>query len=179
MENPMAAVFRLAALSLASLATGCATPGSSDPATRTVILESRSGSNVTGTLQLRDSAAGLHIQGEVRGLQPNSEHGFHIHETGDCSAADAASAGGHFNPGGAPHGHAGSDPHHAGDMPNIHAGADGVAKVNQVVVGVTLAAGANSVAARALIVHRDPDDYRSQPAGNAGPRIACGVIPAR
>lgn len=174
----MAAAFRFTALSLALLVTACATQGGSGSATRSVTLESRSGSQVTGTLQLRDSAAGLHIQGEVRGLQPNSEHGFHIHETGDCSAADAASAGGHFNPGGAPHGRAGNDPHHAGDMPNIRAGADGVAKVDQVVAGVTLAAGANSAAGRALVVHRDPDDYHSQPAGNAGPRSACGVIPA-
>ena len=172
----MAVVPRLAVLTLALFATGCASLEGGSPA-RNVTLESRSGSSVTGTLRLRDGAAGLRIQGEVRGLQPNTEHGFHIHEKGDCSAADATSAGPHFNPAGAPHGRAGSGAHHAGDMPNIKADANGVARVDQVVTGVTLAAGANGAAGRALVVHRDPDDYSSQPAGNSGPRTACGVIP--
>lgn len=97
----MAVVPRLAVLTLALFATGCASLEGGSPA-RNVTLESRSGSSVTGTLRLRDGAAGLRIQGEVRGLQPNTEHGFHIHEKGDCSAADATSAGPHFNPAGAP-----------------------------------------------------------------------------
>jgi Cu-Zn family superoxide dismutase len=113
----------------------------------------------------------------VRGLAPGSEHGFHIHDKGDCSAADASSAGGHFNPGAAQHG-AGSGVHHAGDIPNIKADARGVAHVDAKVAGVTLAAGATSVAGRSLVVHRDADDYTTQPAGNSGPRVACGVIAA-
>jgi len=159
------------------LLAGCASLGGGSSATA-VVLESRSGSSVTGNLALRDSSAGLRITGEVRGLKPDSEHGFHVHEKGDCSAPDASSAGGHFNPAGAPHGRMGAGAHHAGDMPNIKADARGVAKVDQTVAGVTLAAGPNGAAGRALVVHRDPDDYSSQPAGNAGPRVACGVVPA-
>jgi superoxide dismutase, Cu-Zn family len=174
--NRLPAVAALAAASLLSLG-GCASLGGGSAATA-VALQSRSGSSVTGSLQLRDSAAGLRITGEVRGLKPDAEHGFHIHEKGDCSAPDAASAGGHFNPAGAPHGRMGAGAHHAGDMPNIKANAQGVAKVDQTVAGVTLAAGPNGAAGRALVVHRDPDDYSSQPAGNAGPRVACGVVPA-
>ena len=177
----MHVVPRITALSLAALlAGGCASLGGGSgggSAVKTVALESRSGSSVTGNLKLSDTKVGLRIRGEVRGLAPGSEHGFHIHEKGDCSAPDAASAGPHFNPAGVAHGRAGSGgAHHAGDMPNIKADAKGVAKVDQVVAGVTLAAGASSATGRALVVHRDPDDYTSQPAGNAGPRFACGVI---
>ena len=157
---------------------GCASLGGGSAGT-SVALESRSGSAVTGNLALRDSKDGLRITGEVRGLAPNSEHGFHIHDKGDCSAPDASSAGGHFNPSGAPHGRMGAGAHHAGDMPNIKADAKGVATVNQTVAGVALAAGANGAGGRAIVVHRDPDDYSSQPAGNAGPRVACGVVPAK
>lgn len=180
----MAAATRTTALPLALFAggaalltAGCASLGGGAKAS-SVALESRSGSSVSGTLQLRDTSAGLRIKGEVRGLAPGSEHGFHIHDKGDCSAPDASSAGPHFNPAGAQHGRAGTGAHHAGDMPNIKADAKGVAKIDQVVAGVTLTAGANGAAGRALVVHRDPDDYSSQPAGNAGPRFACGVIPA-
>ena len=173
---------RTAAAVLASAGTmlllaGCASVGGGSAATA-VALEARSASSVAGNLKLRDSSAGLRITGEVSGLKPGSEHGFHIHEKGDCSAADASSAGGHFNPAGVPHGRMGAGAHHAGDMPNIKADARGVAKVDQTVAGVTLAAGPNGAAGRALVVHRDPDDYSSQPAGNAGPRVACGVVPA-
>ena len=174
----MADALRLPVLALALVAGGCASLGDG-AADRAVTLESRSGSQVTGTLQLRDTSAGLRIRGEVRGLQPGAQHGFHIHEKGDCSAPDASSAGPHFNPSGAAHGRAGSGAHHAGDMPNLQADPNGVAKVDLVVAGVTLAAGSNSATGRALVVHRDPDDYSSQPAGNAGPRFACGLIAAR
>jgi superoxide dismutase, Cu-Zn family len=168
-----------AALSVAGtlLLAGCANLGGAPSAT-TVALESRSGSRVTGNLQLRETSAGLRITGDVRGLQPDAEHGFHVHEKGDCSAPDASSAGGHFDPDGAPHGRMGAGAHHAGDMPNLQANARGIATVDQTIAGVTLAAGPNGAGGRALVVHRDPDDYRSQPAGNAGPRVACGVVPA-
>jgi Cu-Zn family superoxide dismutase len=166
------------AATAALLLGGCASVGGGAGGTQ-VALDSRSGSSVTGSLKLSDSKAGLRITGEVRGLKPGAEHGFHIHEKGDCSAPDASSAGGHFNPAGAPHGRLGSGAHHAGDMPNLKADAQGVARVDQTVAGVTLAAGANGAAGRALVVHRDPDDYSSQPAGNAGPRVACGVVPSK
>lgn len=163
----------------ATLATGCASIPAPGPSAL-VVMESRSGSSVTGSVQVSEVAGGLRLVGEIRGLKPGSEHGFHIHDKGDCSAADASSAGGHFNPGGTAHGRAGSGAHHAGDMPNLKADAAGVAKVDQTVAGVTLQAGAaTSAAGRSLVVHRDPDDYTTQPAGNSGPRVACGVITLR
>jgi Cu-Zn family superoxide dismutase len=140
-------------------------------------LASASGSLVSGRLQVMSMGSGVHIAGDVGGLAPGSAHGFHIHEKGDCSAADASSAGGHFNPLGAPHGRMETTPHHAGDMDNIVADGDGVARVNVHLHGVTLGGGAaNDIAGKALVVHAAPDDYASQPSGNSGARVACGVI---
>lgn len=143
----------------------------------TANLASASGSLVSGRLTLVPMGNGVHITGEIGGLQANSNHGFHIHEKGDCSAADASSAGGHFNPAATPHGRAGHGAHHAGDGDNLVADAQGVARVDAHFAGVSLGgAGANDIAGRALIVHANADDYSSQPAGNAGARVACGII---
>lgn len=140
-------------------------------------LASASGSLVSGRLTLMPMGDGVHITGEIGGLQPNGSHGFHIHEKGDCSAADASSAGGHFNPAATPHGRAGHGAHHAGDGDNLIADPQGVARVNAHFSGVSLGGGgANDIAGRALIVHANADDYSSQPAGNAGARVACGLI---
>lgn len=140
-------------------------------------LASASASLVSGRLVLVPMGRGVHLTGEIGGLQPGSSHGFHIHEKGDCSAADGSSAGGHFNPAAQPHGRAGHGAHHAGDADNLVADANGVARVDAHVDGVTLGGGAaNDIAGRAIVVHAAADDYRSQPAGNAGARVACGVI---
>src|SRR5690606_18183626 len=142
-----------------------------------VALASASGSRVSGKLSLVPMAGGVHVRGEVGGLAPNGQFGFHVHEKGDCSAADATSAGSHFNPAGAQHGRAGSGAHHGGDMDNLASNAEGVAVVDRHLHGVTLGGGAaNDIAGRAVIVHADADDYHSQPTGNAGARVACGVI---
>ncbi|RPE80027.1 superoxide dismutase family protein [Vulcaniibacterium tengchongense] len=142
-----------------------------------VVLAPASGSLVSGTLELRPTGNGVHLRGEIGGLGPNGTHAIHIHEKGDCSAADASSAGGHFNPAGAPHGKVDRGAHHAGDMDNIVADAEGVAKVDVHASGVTLGGGAaNDVAGKAVIVHAAADDYTTQPTGNAGGRLACGVI---
>lgn len=142
-------------------------------------LGSASASLVSGRVTLTPAAGGVRVSGEVGGLSPGSSHGFHVHEKGDCSAVDASSAGAHFNPFNAPHGRAGSGAHHAGDADNIVASSDGVAKVDVLLRGVTLGGGAvNDIAGRAVVVHAVPDDYSSQPAGNAGARVACGVIKA-
>jgi len=142
-------------------------------------LASASGSLVSGRLTLMPMGDGVHIRGELGGFTPGSSHGFHIHETGDCSAADASSAGGHFNPGAQPHGRAGQGPHHAGDADNLVADARGVAKVDVHIRGLRLGGGgASDAVGRAVIAHAAADDYRSQPAGNAGARVACGVIRA-
>ena len=143
----------------------------------TVILASASASLVSGKLTAMPMGNGVHLRGEIGGLARNSTHAIHIHEKGDCSAADASSAGPHFNPGASMHGKVGTGAHHAGDMDNIVANSEGVARVDVHATGVTLGGGAsNDVAGRAVIVHAAPDDYVSQPAGNAGARVACGVI---
>ena len=140
-------------------------------------LASASGSLVSGKITAVPMGDGVHLTGTVGGLPPNSSHGFHVHEKGDCSAADATSAGPHFNPFGTAHGKAETGAHHAGDMDNVAANAEGVVAVDVHVKGVTLGGGAvNDIAGRALIVHAAPDDYSSQPAGNAGARVACGII---
>jgi len=136
-----------------------------------------SASLVSGRLALVPEAGGVHITGVIGGLQPLQQPAFHVHERGDCSAVDASSAGNHFNPTQQPHGRPGSGAHHLGDMDNLRADAKGVANVDVHLRGVTLGGGAaNDIAGRALIVHAQPDDHRSQPAGNAGVRIACAVI---
>ena len=111
----------------------------------------------------------------VSGLTPG-EHGFHVHEVGDCSAADATSAKGHFNPAGKPHGHHGGAERHAGDMPNLVADASGTANLAAELSQLTLGNDANGIAGRSVVIHADPDDFKSQPAGNSGKRVACGVV---
>ncbi len=133
-------------------------------------------STVSGSLRLSTTARGVRIEGEVRGLSKGTVHGFHVHETGDCSAPDGASAGPHFNPKGHGHGGPGDDATHLGDLGNITADANGVASVSVEKAGAILAPGETSYVGRAIIVHRDPDDLKSQPAGAAGARIACGVV---
>lgn len=143
----------------------------------TVMLNAASGSLVSGTLTARPMGDGLHVTGEVGGLAPNSTHGFHIHAKGDCSAADASSAGDHFNPTTQPHGRSGSAHYHGGDADNLVADAKGVAEVDWHFPGLTLGGGgANDALGKAIIVHANRDDYTTQPSGDAGARIACGVI---
>jgi len=142
----------------------------------TVTLAPASGSLVSGKLTAAPIAGGVRITGEIGGLAGGSTHAIHIHEKGDCSAADATSAGGHFNPAQQAHGRAGSGPHHGGDMDNIVADGNGVARVDVRALGVSLGGGATDIGGRAVVVHAMPDDYASQPAGNAGARVACGVI---
>ncbi|MFV0678794.1 superoxide dismutase family protein [Ottowia sp.] len=130
---------------------------------------------VAGQLKFSPVAGGVRVTGTVSGLKPNAPQAFHVHEKGDCSAADASSAGGHFNPTGQPHGAFTAHAHHVGDMPSLQANASGVAKVDFISQEFALE-GASSIVGKSVIVHRDPDDVNSQPSGNAGPRLACGVI---
>jgi len=176
---------RIVPLVAALLLAACAsTPPSGSTATSTmssarVALAPASGSLVSGSLSLVPMGDGVHITGDIGGLAPNSTHGFHIHEKGDCSAADASSAGGHFNPTAQPHGRASGPHHHLGDNDNLAADANGVAHVDAHFAGVVLGGGgANDIMGKAVVVHASPDDYSSQPSGNAGARIACGVITA-
>jgi len=129
-----------------------------------------------GTVTFTALDHGVRVAGEVRGLVPGSEHGFHIHEKGDCGDNGNAS-GGHFNPTGGTHGKFGAPGSHAGELPSLRADSSGVARFSLEDHSLSLTPGAaNSVIGRALVVHRDPDDFTTQPSGNSGPRIACAVI---
>lgn len=143
----------------------------------TVELRPTQGYQTSGQLSFAEEGDKVRVRGTITGLTPNSKHGFHIHQYGDCSAPDASSAGDHFAPEEKPHGEPGGEEHHAGDMKNLEANAAGVAEVDQVVEGVTLGGGNDAdILGRAVVVHLAPDDYRTQPSGASGARIACGVI---
>src|SRR5687768_1168927 len=148
----------------------------SDGAKATASLEPTKGNNVRGTVNFTQAGNKVRVAANITGLKPNGEHGFHIHEAGDCSSGDGMSAKGHFNPHGKPHGHPSSAERHGGDLPSLRAGKDGRAKLEVEVDQVTVTPGPASIVGRGLIVHADPDDYKTQPTGNAGARLACAVI---
>lgn len=142
----------------------------------TAVMESKSGSSAAGVVSFQEQRDGrVMVQAHLTGLTPNSTHGFHVHEVGDCSAPDGSSAGGHFNPEKATHGGPSDHARHAGDLGNIVADAAGVATLAWTDRHFKLS-GKNSVVGRAVIVHAQADDLKTQPTGNAGARIACGVI---
>ncbi len=140
-------------------------------------LKPTQGNQTKGHLTLTEEKNGVRIRGTISGLAENSAHGFHVHEKGDCSAPDAKSAGEHLNPNHAQHGKAESGPHHLGDMDNLKADSHGDVSVNVLISGAKLGDGSlDDLVGKAFIVHATADDYQTQPAGNSGPRIACGVI---
>lgn len=147
-------------------------------ASATAELAPTQGNETKGSVTFKVVDGKVHVTGQISGLKPGSEHGFHIHEKGDCSAPDGMSAGGHFNPGKQDHGSVSADPHHGGDMPNIKADDKGVATIDgPVSSNVNIGKGDDfDIIGRGLIVHADADDYKTQPTGNAGARLACAVI---
>jgi len=162
-------------LAVACLLAGCASMGSSSGPSAVAKLEPTKGNGAKGTViftQVRDK---VRVSANLSGLKPNAEHGFHVHEKGDCSSGDGMSAGGHYNPAAKAHGAQATD-HHAGDMPNLKSDSYGNATATFELPGLSIGGGSADIVGKGLIVHRDPDDYKSQPAGNAGPRIACAVI---
>ena len=165
------------ALTAAALLAACqSTP---DPAPRaTAALQPTKGNKAFGEATFEQAGDKVRVIVFAQGLRPDAEHGFHIHEAGDCSSGDGMSAKGHFNPHGKPHGDPKSAERHAGDLPSLKAGKDGRARLDVTVDAITLGAGAASIVGRGLIIHADPDDYKTQPTGNAGARLACGVIRA-
>ncbi len=142
----------------------------------TADLRPTTGSTVRGTATFVQLGAKVRLTANVSGLKPNSEFGFHVHEAGDCSSGDGMSTKGHFNPLGKPHGMQGSPEHHAGDIPSLKSDGAGNAGFTADIDTVTVAAGPTSVVGRGLIVHAQPDDFKTQPTGNAGARSACAVI---
>jgi Cu-Zn family superoxide dismutase len=172
--------FRLArpaflALVAAALAAGCADTRPAAPGYVVSTLQPTRGSSAAGTVWLTQEGPQVFLRGRITGLVPDQEHGFHVHEKGDCTSGDGMSAGGHLNPAGKPHGPPGGE-RHAGDLPSVKADASGTATVRMRVTGTLLSGAAGDVAGKALIVHASPDDYTTQPTGNSGARIACGVV---
>src|SRR5438034_4625224 len=133
------------------------------------------GSKVSGTVTFTEVADGVQVHAELTGLTPG-KHGFHVHEFGDCSAADASSAGAHFNPTNQPHAAPDATARHVGDMGNIEAETSGAAKLDYLDHHMSLANDDRSVLGRSVVVHAKADDLKSQPAGDSGARVACGVI---
>src|SRR6188768_942642 len=154
---------------------GCTAPLYKSAPTAVAKLEATRGNSTSGTVTFEQHGDQVMAKAKIEGLKPGQEHGFHMHEKGDCSSGDGMSAGGHFNPAGKSHGPQSGD-HHGGDMPNLKADASGTAKADFEISGVSVGTGSADIVGKGLIVHKDPDDYKSQPAGNAGPRIACAVI---
>lgn len=133
------------------------------------------GNDIEGTVTFTQTDEGVMVQAVVSGLEAESMHGFHIHQYGDCRASDGTSAAGHFDPMDMPHGAPTAEQRHVGDMGNLPAGADGVAEIeyNDPVIELN---GPNSIMGRGVIVHAGRDDLESQPTGDAGSRLGCGVI---
>lgn len=164
----------LAALSLLTLLTACAGSGAYGPSAEAGLAPTR-GNTASGTVSFRQEGSAVIVTARVSGLTPGA-HGFHIHEKGDCSAPDATSAGGHFNPHGKAHGHPQGGDHHAGDMPQLVADATGTATLTTSLSAISVGSGAGNIIGRSVIVHAAPDDFATQPTGNSGARVACGVI---
>lgn len=153
--------------------------------TATATLEARSDTAVTGTVTFTEReevfdgkrSIVIDVRYDITGITPGDTRGFHIHEVGDCSAPDATSAGGHFNPGGHQHGPSDHAMSHAGDLGNITANPAG--RAEGLITGltkITLGPGDHNILGRSVIVHAQTDDLSTQPTGNAGARVACGII---
>ncbi len=144
--------------------------------TAIAMLAPTEGNIASGVVNFSQDGDIMQIDARVDGLMPNSIHGMHIHIVGDCRAPDGSSAGGHFNPNGSIHGGPFSEPRHGGDLGSIQADGKGTAILSIQVTGISLGKGDDSIIGRSVIVHAQGDDLASQPSGNAGPRIACGLI---
>jgi Cu-Zn family superoxide dismutase len=146
----------------------------SAPLAASAVLTPASGSKVQGVVNFLQELGQIRVEAHITGLTPG-EHGFHIHETGDCSAPDASSAGGHFNPTDMAHGGPMSHNRHVGDFGNLKANASGEAHYSKVIPNLKVG-GTTSIIGKAVIIHEKADDLKTQPTGDAGGRVACGVI---
>ena len=177
MNSFRASVIALIFLLAAGFSAHSQTPAekSSAPLKAVAVLHPSGGSKVSGTVTFTEEADGVQVRAEITGLTPGN-HGFHVHEFGDCSAADASSAGAHFNPTHKPHAGPDTPERHVGDMGNVQADASGKAKLEYVDHQISLTNDERSVIGRSVVVHEKADDLKSQPSGDSGARIACGVI---
>jgi Cu-Zn family superoxide dismutase len=158
----------------AILFAGLLPASAQEPKKAIAVLHPASGSQVTGMVTFTKTDDGVQMVADVTGLTPG-KHGFHIHEFGDCSTPDATSAGGHFNPTHKPHGAPDAAERHVGDLGNLEADVSGKAHLEWKDKMLKFT-GENSILGHAVIVHEKEDDLKSQPVGNAGGRLACGVI---
>jgi Cu-Zn family superoxide dismutase len=184
--------FLLAAAALA--AAGCASTGDHDadhnaghgaanaahPLTAlneaVAVVHPTNGNSAHGWMRFTQTAEGMHVTGEIQGLKPHARHAFHIHEFGDCTSGDGKSAGSHYNPEGHPHAGPDTTMRHAGDLGNLESDGSGVARYDRTLPDLTVGGELNPVLGRSVIVHAGEDDFTTQPTGNAGDRIGCGVI---
>lgn len=149
-------------------------PEMTAPGKAVAVLVPTQGNTASGTVTFTKAEGGVRVVVNLSNVPPG-DHGFHIHEFGDCSAADGTSAGGHFNPTKMDHAGPAAEKRHVGDLGNVTANAEG--KVTLDYVDKHLAfMGPSSIIGRGLILHAQPDDLKTQPTGAAGGRIACGVI---
>ncbi len=177
MNSFQTSLIALVFLLVAGFAAHAQTPAekSSKPLKAVAVLHPTAGNKVSGTITFTEEADGVKVRAEITGLTPGN-HGFHVHECGDCSAADASSAGAHFNPTKKPHAGPESAERHVGDMGNVQADASGKATLEYVDHEISLTNDELSAIGRSVVVHAKADDLKSQPAGDSGARVACGVI---
>lgn len=185
LEFIMKFVSMLIALPLTVAVSACATT-SPDAASSNAAAPMASASltagdgSARGTASVTEAADGLHVLVKAQGLMPGI-HAVHVHMTGTCTAPDFASAGGHWNPTGRKHGMDNPAGAHMGDMPNMTVGTDGTGEIEYVIAGGTISSGTMPLLdadGAAVVIHAQADDNMSDPAGNAGGRIACGVLTA-
>jgi len=153
----------------------CATTTPPDGPSATAVMRPASGSQAHGSVTFTQVGTRVRVNAEIAALSPGM-HGIHIHEKGDCTAPDATSAGPHFNPAAKKHGAPDSTEHHGGDLGNLNANEYGKATLSIMVDGISVGKGADGVIGRGVIVHAKADDLKTDPAGNSGERIGCGVV---
>jgi Cu-Zn family superoxide dismutase len=163
---------------LAVTLAGCAGVPADAPRADATLMATRN-QQVTGSVSFIQIGDKVRVDARVSGLKPGASHGFHVHEVGDCSSGDGMSTKGHFNPFAKPHAHHATTERHAGDLPMLVADATGLATLQVDLDVVTVTSGPASIVGRGLIVHADPDDFKTQPTGNSGARLACAVIQRR
>jgi Cu-Zn family superoxide dismutase len=161
-------------LLLSILAVAIANASAQEVTKAIAVLHPASNSQVMGTITFTKTGDGMKVVADVTGLTPG-KHGFHIHEFGDCSAPDATSAGGHFNPTNNPHAGHDVEKRHEGDLGNIEADSSGKAHL-ELTDKLMKMSGEKSIIGRSVIAHEKEDDLKTQPTGNSGGRVACGVI---
>jgi superoxide dismutase, Cu-Zn family len=169
-----AVVLGLGAMVFAQSPSTAAPAGPKKVTKAVAVVHPTQGNNAEGTVWFTSGPGGVTVKASLKGLAAGN-HGFHVHEFGDCTAPDGASAGGHFNPKGTPHGAPTDAAHHAGDLGNVQAAADGTATLEWKDPAMKLD-GPDGVIGHAVIVHASADDMKTQPTGNAGGRVGCGVI---